>query len=103
MLNSRFPLARLLLSLVVVLLLCGIVSREFPELLSLTDNPTNDFTVCRATSADSTHLAADAKQCAIQVVPNAVMQAPPEFSALAKDVAQATTSPVSIFSCVLRT
>ena len=32
---------------IVGLLLCGIVAAELPELLSLADNTSNDFTVCK--------------------------------------------------------
>ena len=32
-------------SLLLSLLVCGIVAAEFPELMSLTDNTSNDFTV----------------------------------------------------------
>jgi hypothetical protein len=44
---SRVPLelGRLLIPTLLCLLLCGILSAELPELLSLTDNTANDFTV----------------------------------------------------------
>ena len=38
-------LARLLISFAVCLLFCTIVSAEVPELMSLTDNVSNDFTI----------------------------------------------------------
>jgi len=43
---------RLLFCSVVCLLLCGIVSAELPELLSLTDNTSNDFTTRKAGSQE---------------------------------------------------
>jgi hypothetical protein len=45
MLTHPSMLGRLLFSFAVCLLLCGIVFAEIPELLSLTDNVSNDFTI----------------------------------------------------------
>jgi hypothetical protein len=47
MLTHRSILGRLLLSLAVCFLLCGIASAEFPELLTLIDNTSNDFTISK--------------------------------------------------------
>jgi hypothetical protein len=41
----RTPVGKILVPALAFLLLCGIVVAEFPELLSLTDNTANDFTV----------------------------------------------------------
>jgi len=54
MLAPRSVLGRLLFTLVVCLLLCGIVFAETPELLSLTDNTSNDFTIRKAGSRECT-------------------------------------------------
>jgi len=54
MLTHRCFFGRLLFSSVVCLLLCGIVSAELPELLSLTDNTSNDFTIRKAGSQECT-------------------------------------------------
>jgi hypothetical protein len=43
--SSRIIAGRIVLVALVGLLLCGIVASEFPELLSLTDNAANDFTI----------------------------------------------------------
>jgi hypothetical protein len=48
MLTHRSILDRLLLSLAGCFLLCGIASAEIPELLSLIDNTSNDFTISNA-------------------------------------------------------
>ena len=48
MARLRANIGRILVSVLVLLLLCGIVGAEFPELLSLTDNTANDFTVSKA-------------------------------------------------------
>lgn len=45
--RGRTHIGAVLVSALVFVLLCGIVAGEFPELLSLTDNPTNDFTFRR--------------------------------------------------------
>src|SRR5215472_6354116 len=42
--KHRSIFGRVVLCLLVCVLLCGIVSSELPELLSLTDNTSNDFT-----------------------------------------------------------
>jgi hypothetical protein len=44
-------LGKILVTAIAFLLLCGIVVGEFPELVSLTDNATNDFTLIKARSA----------------------------------------------------
>jgi|SRR5215469_2285820 len=47
MLANRSILGRLCFSILVCSLLCGVVSAELPELLSLTDNTSNDFTISK--------------------------------------------------------
>ena len=39
---------KILVPALALLLLCGIAAAEIPELLSLTDNTSNDFSVCKA-------------------------------------------------------
>jgi hypothetical protein len=53
MLRGRTNISKILLPGLVFLLLCGIVAGEFPELLSLSDNTANDFTVRRTDSVVS--------------------------------------------------
>src|SRR5450432_2914912 len=50
MFRGRTMISKILLRALVSLLLCGIAASEFPELLSLTDNTSNDFTVRRTDS-----------------------------------------------------
>jgi hypothetical protein len=50
MARGRTNIGRILVTAIVFVLLCGIVAGEFPELLSLTDNATNDFTLLRTNS-----------------------------------------------------
>jgi len=45
MVSKRIIISKILAQAVLCLLSCGIVAGELPELLSLTDNATNDFTV----------------------------------------------------------
>jgi len=47
MLSKRISIGKIVAQAMILLLLCGIVAEEFPELLSLTDNTANDFTVRR--------------------------------------------------------
>lgn len=48
---SRTPIRKILIPAMAFLILCGIVFAELPELLCLTDNTTNDFTVRKAPAA----------------------------------------------------
>ena len=43
--RRRTRIVGIVAQVIVFLVLCGIVGGEFPELLSLTDNTSNDFTV----------------------------------------------------------
>jgi hypothetical protein len=47
MARARLKIVGLLVPALLSLLLGGIVAAEFPELLSLTDNTANDFTICK--------------------------------------------------------
>lgn len=51
--HRRTNTGKILLQGIVFLLLCGIFAGEVPELVTLVDNATNDFTVCRTNSATS--------------------------------------------------
>jgi|SRR5271156_238436 len=61
MARKRTGIGKFLIPALVFLLLCGIVTGEFPELLSLTDNTTNDFTISR-TKAPVTPVLPDASK-----------------------------------------
>ena len=50
MVSKRISFGKILARALLCLLLCAIVAGELPELLSLTDNATNDFTVRGARS-----------------------------------------------------
>jgi hypothetical protein len=80
MARNQPNIGKILVTAVVVLLLCGIVAGEFPELLSLTDNATNDFTVLRTKSVASRVLHAVRKQLPVS------------------DVDSNTLTPASLFS-----
>jgi hypothetical protein len=53
MIRKRASIGRIVAQAIVFLLLCGIVGGEIPELLALTDNTANDFTVCKTKSVVS--------------------------------------------------
>jgi hypothetical protein len=52
MFRRRSISAKMLVPIIASMLLCGIVAAEFPELLSLVDNVSNDFTIRKAGSAE---------------------------------------------------
>jgi len=54
--RKRARIGRKFGQVIVFLLLCGIVGGEIPELLALTDNTTNDFTILKMNSAISPRL-----------------------------------------------
>lgn len=57
--SARSKIRKLLVSSLLSILLCGIVASEFPELLTLTDNTSNDFTI-RKTNIDGLGVLPDA-------------------------------------------
>jgi hypothetical protein len=56
MIRKRASTGRIVAQVIVFLLLCGIVGGEIPELLTLTDNCSNDFAVRKTNSAISSLL-----------------------------------------------
>lgn len=102
MMFARYStLTRLLLACLACCLSCVIVFGELPELLSLTDNTSNDFAMRRAGSAEGIHVLSVAKQSAVQIFAKAV-----EYSAeLPESTVEDTSSPRSalfIINSVLR-
>jgi hypothetical protein len=55
---ARTTIRKILFTSLVALLLCGIVASEFPELLNITDNTSNDFTL-RKTNTEGLRALAD--------------------------------------------
>jgi hypothetical protein len=49
--SRRDIVVKTFVAAVVSLLLCGITAAELPELLTLTDNTSNDFTICKISSS----------------------------------------------------
>jgi hypothetical protein len=84
--HSRFT--ALLSFCLACLLSCVIVFGEFPELLSLTDNTSNDFAMRRAASAEGVHVLSVAKHVAIQIFARAA-----EYSAELRNSTVQHTSP----------
>lgn len=58
--SARTKIRKILVASLLSILLCGIVASEFPELLSLTDNTANDFTVGK-TNTERLHALSDAR------------------------------------------
>lgn len=63
MARARMKIVGVLVPALFLLLMCGIVAAEFPELLSLTDNTANDFTICKVKTLQS-HDVPDASRAA---------------------------------------
>jgi hypothetical protein len=102
MFERRSTFAVLLLSCLACWLSCVIVLEEIPELLSLTDNTSNDFTVRKAASAECVHVLSVEKQGAIKTLARATEQVATE---LWKNTFQDTTptrSALFIVNSVLR-
>ena len=92
---------RLLLSCLACCLACVIVFGELPELLSLTDNTSNDFAMLRAASAESVHVLSVAKQGAVQIFARAVEYSAELGESTVED-ASSTRSALFIINSVLR-
>jgi len=72
MADRRFTFA--VLSCLVCWLSCMIMFSEIPELLSLTDNTSNDFTVCKGASAGGVHVLRVQKQGEFKILARALEQ-----------------------------
>ncbi len=92
----------LLLSCLACWLSCVIVYGEFPELLSLTDNTSNDFSMRRAASAESVHVLSVAKQGAIQIFARTVEHIAAEPRKSTVQDTSPTRSALFIVNSVLR-
>jgi hypothetical protein len=104
MARDQTNIGKILVSAVVVLLLCGIVAGEFPELLTLTDNATNDFTVLRTKSAASPVLLAARKHLPVSDV-NSNTLTPASFFSYARPIEKEAYVPSGAFvlHSILRT
>jgi hypothetical protein len=104
MARKRTQRGRILVTVVVCLLLCGVVVGEFPELLTLTDNATNDFTVVRTQSMASPVLV-DASSYRQAAEVNGSVPATTVFFSYLSPLQEATLIPArrSALSSVLRT
>jgi hypothetical protein len=98
----RLTFAVVLLSGLACWLSCVIVLEEIPELLSLTDNTSNDFTVRKAASAEGVHVLSVAKQGAIKIFARAVEHLAAELRKSSFQDATPTCSALFIVNSVLR-
>jgi hypothetical protein len=92
----------LLLSCLACWLSCVIVFGEFPELLSLTDNTSNDFAIRRAPSAEGVRVLSVAKQGSIQIFARAVEHIAAELRKSTVQDTSPTRSALFILNSVLR-
>jgi hypothetical protein len=69
MIKRRSTAHRLLFSLIACVLLCTIATSEIPELLTLRNDTSNDFTLRNPASAEGARVLSIVQQSAIQVVP----------------------------------
>lgn len=102
---SHLPrgLGKLSISAIAFLLLCGIVATELPELLTLTDNASNDFTVCKASSVEGVRILSAAKECTTHFAVRAVVAHDAAELATATAVGESPTgSGLFILHSVLR-
>src|SRR5580700_7280341 len=102
--SERIKIGKILLSALLFLLLCGIVGAEFPELLSLTDNTANDFTVCKAKTAVSQSLPDASRRVRITDVDSNVLTPSSILLRLSRlEKTPLFSSELSILHSVLRT
>jgi hypothetical protein len=92
----------LLLCCLACWLSCVIVFGELPELLSLTDNTSNDFAMRRAAPAEGVHVLSVAKQGAIPIVARAVKHIAAELRKSTVQDTSRTRSALFIVNSVLR-
>jgi hypothetical protein len=95
--------SQLVFCFVVCVLLCGIVSSEFPELLSLTDNTSNDFTFGKASSQECTSTLSAALHKSVPLDRKDSECGPPTSCAPALMATQTLPSDLVVLNCVLRT
>jgi len=98
--RSNFTL--LLLCCLACWLSCVIFFGEFPELLSLTDNSSNDFALLRAASAEGAHVLSVANQGSIQIFARAAGQIAAELRKSTVQDTSPTRSALFIVNSVLR-
>jgi hypothetical protein len=98
--SARSTLARFLIAFTACLLFCTIVSAEVPELMSLTDNASNDFTIHKTAKWE-------VAQAVNAIAPTPVLLRVASFESLAHASAPAGTetpsSPLFLLNSVLRT
>jgi hypothetical protein len=96
----------LFFSFLTCLLFCVIASAEIPELTSLKDDVSNDFTLCGRASAQSAHVSSTAEQCALEVFRGAVVFAEEQPTTLEDTSAgsphTAAALPLFILNSILR-
>ena len=101
---SRRPgSSKILVPIIVGLLLCGLVTAELPELLSLTDNTSNDFTVRKASAPQSTANACAASYNSSRLNTKGFVHNQQVSRIAAFDNVKPASSSLFILLCTLRT
>ncbi len=96
MAGRRTRIGNLIVLAVVVLLLCVIVTMELPELLTLTDDTTNDFTIRKTITVDSLVLSLSGSHQQTAGV-DLNIPAPEFFSLIFSPVEKAASPPSRLF------
>ena len=102
MFARRSAFTSVLLSCLACCLAMVIVFGEFPELLSLIDNTSNDFAMRRPGSAEGVHVLKAAKQSAMQIFARAMEHVAAELRKGAVQDTAPTRSALSSVNSVLR-
>jgi hypothetical protein len=96
MAGRRILIGKLIVPAVVVLLLCVIVTMEFPEFLTLTDDTTNDFTTRKTITVDSLVLSLSGSHRQIIDI-DFNIPAPELVSSLLSPIAKVALAPSKLF------
>jgi hypothetical protein len=95
--------AKILVPTIVGLLLCGLVASELPEILSLTDNTANDFTIRKASTPQSAPKVSAASYDSCQLNTKGFEYSEQVDRSAIFDGVNSTSSSLFILLCALRT
>ena len=103
MLIRRSGSVKILLPIIVGLLLCGLVTAELPEILSLTDNTANDFTIRKTSTPQSAPNLSATGYGSSQLNTNGFEYSEQVNRSATFDGAKPSSSSLFILLCALRT
>src|ERR1700751_2320601 len=99
----RSSSAKILVPMIVGLLLCGLVATELPEILSLTDNTANDFTIRKTSTPQSAPKLSAASYDSFQLNTKGFEYSEQVDRSTAFEGVKPTSSSLFILFCALRT